>query len=237
MKICCVCKIQKELINFCKNKNSRDGKSYQCKQCAKLYRDNNKDKSKNYKSKNKEYKKNYYLNNKEHINYLRRLKYKNNENIKIKSNQANKNRLLKESEDQKYKRLESYKEYYNLNKDKINLLRKKYRKENKEYINLKNRKRKKLLKENNIKQKDINNLLYTYNNKCVYCNIDVERGVNLHLDHKIPLIRGGTHTIDNLAPSCNVCNLKKATKTYEEFIKISINSNNIEVICLLNKAN
>ena len=39
-----------------------------------------------------------------------------------------------------------------------------------------------------------------------------------HIDHLIPVARGGTDHIDNLVPSCISCNLKKHDKTVEEFI-------------------
>jgi len=34
MKVCCICKISKLLINYHKDKTSKDGHSYQCKSCA-----------------------------------------------------------------------------------------------------------------------------------------------------------------------------------------------------------
>lgn len=42
---------------------------------------------------------------------------------------------------------------------------------------------------------------------CAYCG-----GLYEHDDHIIPLFRGGTHTLDNLAPACAKCNLSKGGK-------------------------
>ncbi len=42
---------------------------------------------------------------------------------------------------------------------------------------------------------------------CVYCGDPSE-----HMDHVIPLARGGTHEIDNLVPACKACNLSKGSK-------------------------
>ena len=53
---------------------------------------------------------------------------------------------------------------------------------------------------------------------CVYCGEPCEEF--WHLEHKIPLSRGGTNAIDNLAISCPSCNLSKATKTYDEYMEI-----------------
>jgi 5-methylcytosine-specific restriction endonuclease McrA len=47
---------------------------------------------------------------------------------------------------------------------------------------------------------------------------DIKSGSNLHFDHKMPLFRGGQDCINNLVPSRKDGNLKKRTKTSEEFI-------------------
>ncbi len=75
----------------------------------------------------------------------------------------------------------------------------------------------------NISQLEVDNLLNNNNNQCFYCKIFVKRGINLHLDHKVPLSRGGSHHINNLVPSCASCNLRKSTKTAEEFLFITNN--------------
>lgn len=48
-----------------------------------------------------------------------------------------------------------------------------------------------------------------YGNKCIYCNTTE----NLTIEHKIPLSRGGTNWLANLAPACGSCN--KAKKNYK----------------------
>ena len=50
---------------------------------------------------------------------------------------------------------------------------------------------------------------------CFYCA--VELGKDLHVDHKMPLSRGGTNGRDNLCLSCPKCNLDKHTLTEQEF--------------------
>ncbi len=40
-----------------------------------------------------------------------------------------------------------------------------------------------------------------------------------HLDHKIPISRGGKNEYENLAVACQKCNLRKYNKTDEEFRK------------------
>lgn len=44
-------------------------------------------------------------------------------------------------------------------------------------------------------------------NHCVYCG-----GLYEHLDHFMPLSKGGKHALSNLVPSCKSCNLSKNSK-------------------------
>jgi 5-methylcytosine-specific restriction endonuclease McrA len=59
--------------------------------------------------------------------------------------------------------------------------------------------------------------------QCVYCRADL-RAVKRHLDHKTPLSRGGSNWPDNLQWLCAPCNLKKGTKTAEEYAILVRNS-------------
>ncbi|QPB09571.1 hypothetical protein CPT_Sycamore_031 [Streptomyces phage Sycamore] len=48
--------------------------------------------------------------------------------------------------------------------------------------------------------------------KCAYCNAPAE-----HLDHVVPLSRGGADKESNMVPACAPCNLSKGAKTLEEW--------------------
>ncbi len=48
---------------------------------------------------------------------------------------------------------------------------------------------------------------------CQYCG---RQGTDLTLDHVIPRHRGGTHTWENLATACRICNHRKGGRTLEE---------------------
>ena len=54
--------------------------------------------------------------------------------------------------------------------------------------------------------------------KCYHCSKALDNPE--HLDHLIPLSRGGTHTPDNLVASCVRCNVRKGGKTAEEFARV-----------------
>lgn len=53
--------------------------------------------------------------------------------------------------------------------------------------------------------------------RCFYCGLHTNPFGTFHVDHMIPLSRGGTDDIRNLAPSCCYCNGLKATMTVQEF--------------------
>ena len=46
--------------------------------------------------------------------------------------------------------------------------------------------------------------------KCVECGASRDDGATLHVDHKIPVSKGGTDELDNLQTLCQDCNLNKS---------------------------
>lgn len=55
------------------------------------------------------------------------------------------------------------------------------------------------------------------NSTCYLCDQYLEPD-QITLDHVIPLVRGGSHTTDNLKVACRSCNCKKHTMTAEEYL-------------------
>ncbi len=53
------------------------------------------------------------------------------------------------------------------------------------------------------------------NHTCVYCGSS--EGEKLTVDHILPISRGGTNALDNLATACKFCNTSKGTKTLVEW--------------------
>ena len=51
---------------------------------------------------------------------------------------------------------------------------------------------------------------------CAYCSCPLTVGTAVR-EHKVPLVRGGSDAIENVAPSCRHCNQTKYTLTDEEF--------------------
>lgn len=53
--------------------------------------------------------------------------------------------------------------------------------------------------------------------QCTYCG-NIITGKAIHIDHIVPLSRGGSHTKDNLCPACYSCNCSKSNKLLSEWI-------------------
>lgn len=56
-------------------------------------------------------------------------------------------------------------------------------------------------------------LLARYDRRCAYCGSDVQ----IEIDHRVPLMRGGSNLIDNILPACRRCNRRKHLMTEDEF--------------------
>jgi 5-methylcytosine-specific restriction endonuclease McrA len=78
------------------------------------------------------------------------------------------------------------------------------------------RRAKKYAAEGSFTAEDIKNLYATQGGRCYYCSIEIEEGY--HIEHMTPLSRGGRNDVSNICLACAPCNLKKHTKTAEEFL-------------------
>lgn len=58
---------------------------------------------------------------------------------------------------------------------------------------------------------------------CKYCGKFIER--NGEIEHKTPMIKGGSNDLGNLAWSCYQCNKEKANKTEKEYLRWRIKNN------------
>jgi len=139
MKICKKCCLEKDVIEFSNNKNTKDGKSLYCKECEKkrkeIYREKNRDRinedARNWRRDNPEkYKKtiNKYLSNNPHMTSKERSKkYRENEEWREKFKRAQKKWI----ENNKDRVIEKNKKYRENNKDKLRILRRDW--ENKKF--------------------------------------------------------------------------------------------------------
>ena len=61
--------------------------------------------------------------------------------------------------------------------------------------------------------KEWRSLVLRYESRCAYCGTVAP----LEADHRTPLSRGGSNSVDNILPACGPCNRKKRNRTEEEF--------------------
>lgn len=84
---------------------------------------------------------------------------------------------------------------------------------------VKNARRRKLILgvEGSYSEEDLSKIFYEQEGRCAYCQVVLE-GTEYHVDHYIPLSRGGSNWPSNLRISCSHCNLSKGAKSPEEFL-------------------
>jgi 5-methylcytosine-specific restriction endonuclease McrA len=183
MKTCKKCGIEKDIKEFSK---SLFGHRSDCKSCHNLqvqeWREKNKEKIKEYSQK--------YIKD-GRVNYEKKRET---------------NKLWQSQNLDKHR--ESSKRYYTKNAEKVKQANKSYHDrhpETRRTIKF-NRRAREERAEGKIEKHEWLALCKKYNNTCLCCG---RNDVKLTLDHVVPLVKGGTNTIDNAQPLCQSCNSKK----------------------------
>lgn len=188
---------------FTRNKNAPDGLASQCKECRAAY---------------------YAANRKRiieaaHIWYIanreRRKKYDRAYSA------ANSNRIVerirkwREANPERY--VENNRARYEANKEQVAKYSRAYRKEHPEVDRAHGLRRRALKRdaEGAHTATDIQAQYKRQNGKCYYCGQKV--GKNYHVDHIVPLSRGGSNGPENLVIACPTCNLRKSDKLPHEW--------------------
>lgn len=202
LKTCAWCKESKEVSQFTKCRGNKDGLFSYCRSCkstkAKQSRERNSERIKTYaynynrnmpqkvKDKKRARDKKWYEKNKERIAKATRKRY-----------EKNRDEILRKG-----------RERYQRNKQRLKGVRKKWEQNNKA-VRREITTRRRTRKLNNgifkVTNKELNKML---NSLCYIC----QEAKCEHIDHIIPISKGGTHSIGNLAPSCKSCNLRKGAK-------------------------
>lgn len=212
-KICSQCK--KENCEFGKASKEKDGLKSACKNCL--------------REKSREYAKNRRLTNKDILNEKLKQWRKN----KVLNDPNYYKNIYYKDHQQSLKRAN---DFYIANTEKCLRLNKKWRQNNPEKAKqsnknwrLNNPERVKELQrigsENYRARKfnaiiqhftadELNQRMFVFGFKCAYCNGKFE-----HIDHLIPLSKGGKHCLANLRPSCKKCNNKKFNKNAKAWLK------------------
>ena len=189
MKRCAKCKQDKDVNDFNKNKSKSDGRTTECKLCVKQYNAKYREENKDYFQ---EYQTKYWKENSAELATQKKEYIANNKSAHLKR-QHN---------------------WYVKNIDDIKIRISQYKKDHPEQYQIYGSKRR-ALKKTAISDKFVyQDIIDKYGNRCVYCG-----GAFTHIDHYVPLSKGGSHTLENVRPSCETCNLTKSNKLPEDFLK------------------
>lgn len=189
MKKCSKCDTEKSLDDFHNNRSKKDGKATECKSCKKKQ-------DIQYRLSNLEeckgYQSKYWKDNRKELGVKKMEYIANNKSAHLKRQHS----------------------WYERNKADIKERTAQYKKDHPEKYQMYNSRRRAQKKTSLIENFDMLDVLNKYGNQCFYC-----QGKFDHIDHYIPLSKGGSHTLDNVRPSCEKCNLEKSNKLPKEFLE------------------
>lgn len=202
MKICNCCKEEKEYSEFPKKSSTADGYYGFCKSCKST-------KDKEYREKNAgaleaKRKEKYYKDHESTLKKTRERYHNASEETKEKRKSTKVEYNKNASEEVKNNKKLYDKAYFSSEQGKLVTLRSIH----------KRRAQKLSTSDNSITNKALENLKISQDYKCVYCdcNLEFSSSKAVHLDHVVPLSKGGSHTLSNVVWTCASCNLKKSDK-------------------------
>lgn len=195
-KPCSACQVTKTLALFPKNAASPDGHYSLCKECRSLRKREYRDRP-HVQEREKARLKAQYEANKSAIGERRKQRYAANPEAALAPNRA----------------------WREKNIEKHRALCRNWAKANPEAMRLivRNRRAREMAAPGTHTAQDIAALYQQQGGLCVYCPANLEDGY--HVDHRHPLIRGGSNGPENLQLLCPTCNRRKADKLPEEFAR------------------
>lgn len=188
MKLCRYCNIEKPLDFFGNDKRANDGKKNKCSSC------------------HNEYMKAYYWRHRE-VMAARVLvhHYKNRES----ANARRKQNRLKNLE----KQMQHSRQWQKDNPEAANSIKSNWRMKNRVKLQQLAKHREMIIKTGNVPSSYIKELRQL---PCNYCGQYFEN--KMHIDHVVPISKGGQHSIDNLVTACRSCNLSKSNKFLHDWL-------------------
>lgn len=160
----------------------------------------------------------YNRKNKTRRNSLQTLRRsKNREHYRAKAREYANKRYIRDAEILRKRS----REWMAAHPEKVSARKRSYRQNNRDKCYAANNKRLTAIQKATIGNVDeIKTLVTAWNSDpntcCYYCAAPIY-GTKFHIDHIIPISRGGAHHIDNLCPSCSLCNLSKHDKLVSEW--------------------
>jgi 5-methylcytosine-specific restriction endonuclease McrA len=218
-KTCAKCGEWKPFEGFHKNKRMKDGLNQYCKKCRKQYHQEKAEQI-------KEYKKQYHQENKEQIKERKKQYYQENaEQIKERKKQyyqENAEQIIEQQKQYYQENIEKIKQYRQENAEQIEEQRKRYSQteKRKESMYRGYLKRKSYKHKVNFTPHERKQILERDNWRCCNCEIKVhDRRIGdwntpdkAHIDHIMPISKGGNSEPSNLQTLCRTCNLSKQDK-------------------------
>ena len=216
-KVCAICKEVKGYGNYHKNKSRKDGHADSCKICKATA-----DKASHERKRESRIKKmneNYYNNKEKHLIDCKEYRDANKERIaECKKGWAIKNKARKRNQEKdwreknKERNVANKSEWYISNKSRVfsNILK---RRSSKHFVRFVGVKRLELLERDNWECQNCGIKVHdrSFGGKENRCLWDDER--KAHIDHIIPISKGGDSIKENLQVLCRTCNLSKGNKT------------------------
>jgi 5-methylcytosine-specific restriction endonuclease McrA len=86
------------------------------------------------------------------------------------------------------------------------------------YMRQKSKRRKAQMRDSvaiQVKGREIRARFAEFNHRCAYCGADGD----LHIEHVVPISKGGPHSIGNIIPACESCNYSKRDSEVESWYR------------------
>lgn len=195
IKICSKCHIAKKFLEFEKDPRNSNGIGSICTSCRRNYYYENRE------AKKKITRDNYWKDPEKHKAWWRKYYQEHKEEIK-----------------------KNAKEYRLKNKDRVAIWSRDYRNTPKgRAVSIYSNKKRKYKINQSKDQSAIEKIAFIRSRKsrCFWCGkkINGNNPKECHIEHIMPLNRGGSHSSGNIVASCPECNLKKKDKKPDDFIK------------------
>lgn len=225
-KQCSRCKRWRPLDDFVKGQSFSDGLNPWCKDCRKEY---HKEYGRDYRAKNSERiserLKRYYEENRERVGEKKRLR-RESEEVRQGERERSRRNYLEHKEEYRErtykwrhenpeKEREHKRVYRERHKEGIKKYRSCFRREHPEKDLAYGARRRMLIGAKMDNEIDIKRIYKRDRDICYLCGKKVKKSER-HLDHVIPLSRGGAHSEENLRVTHGRCNLIKGAKLVEE---------------------
>lgn len=220
MRRCTKCGEEKPATReyFNVDKSRSDGFKSHCKECIKRHYQENADRI-------NERQRRYYQENAERI-IEGQLRYQQENAEKIRARKKNYQQANAEKrkasarnhyQANRARILERMRFHYRANAEKILARHSRYQQENRELrrVHHQNRRARRKRAPGSFTPQDVQHQYNMQRGCCYWCGAAVED--NYHVDHVIPLSRGGTNYPDNIVIACPTCNTSRGAKLPEEW--------------------